>query len=105
MKILFDQGVPAPLRRALTVHSVSTAYEVGWHELDNGELLKAAEQQFDVLVTTDKNLRHQQDLKRQRMAVLILPSTSWPIIQGYLSEITIAIDQLRPGDVRELTFC
>jgi len=52
MKILFDQGVPAPLRRALTAHSVSTVYEVGWHELDNGELLKAAEQQFDILITT-----------------------------------------------------
>jgi hypothetical protein len=96
--------IKAFLRRALSAHSVSTAYEVGWHELDNGELLKAAEQQFDALVTTDKNLRYQQDLKQQRMAILILPSTTWPIIQAYVPEITRAIDELRPGDVRELTF-
>jgi hypothetical protein len=43
MKILFDQGTPAPLRRALTDHAVSTAYEMGWAQLDNGALLKAAE--------------------------------------------------------------
>jgi hypothetical protein len=53
MRILFDQGTPAPLRRAFTDHSVSTAYEMGWTELSNGALLRAAESQFDVFVTTD----------------------------------------------------
>ncbi|HXX04055.1 MAG TPA: hypothetical protein VEJ37_06945 [Xanthobacteraceae bacterium] len=61
MKILFDQGTPAPLRRALMEHAVSTAYEMGWGQLDNGQLLAAAELEFDVLVTTDKNLRYQLD--------------------------------------------
>jgi hypothetical protein len=62
MRILFDQGTPAPLRRALKNHSVSTAYEMGWAELSNGTLLRSAESEFDVLITTDRNIRYQQSL-------------------------------------------
>jgi hypothetical protein len=61
VKILFDQGAPAPLRRSLKQHTVATAYELGWTDLDNGRLLTAAESEFDALVTTDKNLRYQQN--------------------------------------------
>jgi hypothetical protein len=62
MKILFDQGTPAPLRNALAAHTISTAYEMGWSDLENGELLKRAEEMFDAFITTDKNLRYQQNL-------------------------------------------
>jgi hypothetical protein len=55
MRILFDNGTPAPLRRALASHTVSTAHEMGWTELDNGDLLKAAEGLFEAFVTTDQN--------------------------------------------------
>jgi hypothetical protein len=79
MRILFDHGTPAPLRRALTAHSVSTAYEMGWTELDNGALLQAAEAEFDVLITTDQNLRYQQNLSGRRLAILVLP-TNEPLI-------------------------
>jgi hypothetical protein len=78
MKILFDQGTPVPLRLSLSSHAVSTAHEMGWSELDNGNLLAAAEEAFDVLVTTDRNLRHQQNLARRELAILVLPTTSWP---------------------------
>jgi hypothetical protein len=81
MRVLFDHGTPVPLRRALGHHVVSTAYELGWMELDNGALLKAAEAQFDALVTTDRNLRYQQNLIGRRLAILVLPTTSWPMIQ------------------------
>jgi hypothetical protein len=104
MKILLDQGTPAPLRAALTDHSVSTAYEMGWSDLDNGTLLKVAEEEFDALITTDKNLRYQQDLKGRRLAIVILPSTSWPKLQAYLPQIISAVDRLQQGDVCELTF-
>ena len=104
MKILFDQGTPAPLRRAFTDHSVSTAYEMGWMELGNGALLRAAEVQFDVFVTTDRNLRHQQNLGGFRLAILILPTTKWPEIRAYQSLIVAALGKLRPGDIVELTF-
>ena len=63
MKILFDQGTPVPLRQALPSHTVETAYEKGWNKLKNGDLLTAAEMGgFDVLITTDQNLQHQQNL-------------------------------------------
>ena len=104
MRILFDQGTPVPLRSALTAHTISTAHEMGWSGLDNGALLKAAEEKFDALITTDKNLRHQQELRGRRLAVLVLPTTSWPKIQTYLSQIAAAVGELQPGDVRELTF-
>ena len=60
MRILFDQGTPVPLRRALAEHEVRTAYEEGWATLENSELLDAADGVFDLLITTDKNLRLQK---------------------------------------------
>jgi predicted nuclease of predicted toxin-antitoxin system len=58
MRILFDQGTPVPLKDHLSGHKVETAHELGWSRLTNGELLASAEGRFDVLVTTDRNLRH-----------------------------------------------
>jgi hypothetical protein len=104
MRILFDHGTPAPLRRTLTGHNVSTAYEMQWTKLDNGALLKAAELDFDALVTTDQNLRYQQNLTGRRIAILILPTTSWPKIQAHTEQVRAAVDALRPGDVVELNF-
>ena len=61
MRILFDQGTPLPLRRVLSAHSIETAWQRGWSEISNGELLTAAELAgFDVFITTDQNLRYQQ---------------------------------------------
>lgn len=51
MRILFDQGTPVPLRRALAAHEVSTAFELGWANMENGDLLRAAEVQFGLLIT------------------------------------------------------
>jgi hypothetical protein len=65
MRVLFDHGTPAPLRQHLTGHSASKARDEGWNELSNGDLLNAAETaSFEVLVTTDKNIRYQQNLSR-----------------------------------------
>jgi hypothetical protein len=102
MKIFFDQGTPAPLRHALKGHTVSTAYELGWAELDNGKLLTATEFEFDVLVTTDQNLRYQQNLAGRRLAILVLPTTNWPELRAHEAQIVAAIDTLRPGDVVDL---
>lgn len=102
MKILFDQGAPVPLRLSLSSHAVSTAHEMGWSELDNGNLLSAAEEAFDVLVTTDRNLRHQQNLTGRRLAILVLPTTSWPRIRERVHEVVRAIEELREGQLVEL---
>jgi hypothetical protein len=104
MKILFDHGTPVPLRRALSGHAVSTAYEMAWTELDNGALLKAAETHFDALITTDQNLRYQQNFSGLRLAILVLPTTSWPKIRDHEAQVVTAVNALRAGDVVELNF-
>ena len=104
MKILFDHGTPAPLRRSLAGHEISTAYEMGWAKLSNGELLAAAEKSFDVFITTDQNLRYQQNLVGRRLAILVLPTTSWPKIQKHTSNIVDSLNALKPGDFVELSF-
>ncbi len=82
MKVLFDQGTPVPLRRHLVEYLVSTASEKGWSDLDNGDLIERAEQAgFEVLITTDQNMRYQQNIAGRRLAVLVLLSTAWPKIQ------------------------
>ena len=94
MRVLFDQGTPAPLRRALSHHIVETAFERGWSMLTNGELLAAAESAgFDVMVTTDMNLRYQQNLTARRIAVVVLSTTSWPRIREVSAQVVEAIDR------------
>ena len=102
MRILFDQGTPAPLRDHLPGHSIETAYEKGWSALRNGELLAKAEAEFDVLITTDRNLREQQNLAGRRIAILVLPTTSWPRLQKITSQIAAAVASLRPGQYLEV---
>ena len=92
------------MRRSLPGHDVSTAYEMGWAELQNGDLLAAVEKVFQALITTDKNLRYQQNLSGRRLAILVLPTTSWPRIQQHLPEVLAAVNALKPGDFTELKF-
>lgn len=72
MRVLFDHCVPKPLRRHLTDHEVKTAYEMGWERLKNGKLLDAAQAEFDVLLTVDQNLPHQQNLEGRTIALVVL---------------------------------
>jgi hypothetical protein len=104
MKILFDQGTPAPLRQLLVSHDVRTAYEMGWADLDNGQLLEAADAAFDALVTTDQNLRYQQNVRGRRLAILVLPTTSWPKIQQNATAVIAAVNALKEGDFTQLSF-
>jgi len=104
MKILFDHGTPAPLRRQLAGHEISTTYEMAWAKLNNGDLLAAAEKSFDAFITTDQNLRYQQNLTGRRLAILVLPTTSWPEIQKYTKLVTESVSALKPGDFVELSF-
>ena len=103
MKILFDQGTPVPLRRSLSSHQVSTAFERGWVNKKNGELLSAAEAEgFEAIITTDQNLKYQQNLAERRMAILVLMTTDWRTIRSHVNYVSTAIDALRAGDYREL---
>jgi hypothetical protein len=102
MRILFDQGTPAPLRHSLPSHEVKTAFEMGWAELENGDLLTEADGDFDLLITTDRNLRHQQNLANFKLAILILPTTSWPELRGHTKEISETVDAIQPREYRKI---
>ena len=103
MRILFDQGTPAPLRRHLAGHSVDTAFERGWSGLTNGDLLDRAEENgYQLLITTDQNLRRQQNLAGRRLAILVLLSTSWPRIQRRVGDIQAAVGEMGPEESREV---
>jgi hypothetical protein len=73
-------------------------------ELDNGDLLAAAERKFEAFITTGKNLRYQQNLSRRQLAIVVLPTTSWPEIQKRLAMISDAVKGLKPGDFVGLKF-
>ena len=77
---------------------------MAWTELDNGALLKAAETDFDALITTDQNLRYQQTLSGRRLAILVLPTTSWPKTRVHAAQVVAAVNALRAGEVVELNF-
>ena len=104
MRILFDQGTPAPLRRDLAGHTVTTAYERGWSNLANGNLVRAAEAEFDVFITTDQNLDYQQNLAGRRLAILVLPTTKWPEISEHTADIAVVVATMTPGEYREMAW-
>ena len=105
MRVLFDQGTPVPLRRYLSMHTVSTVFEKGWSRMHNGELLKTAEDNaFDLLVTTDQNLKHQQNLSGRALSIVVLSTTSWPLIERGAARVADVIDTSTPGSYVEIAF-
>ena len=87
----------------LARHEVETAHERGWSQLTNGELLDAAEREgFAVVVTTDTNLKYQQNLESRRLAVVVLTTTSWPRIQRLVGAVVAAVDGATAGSYVEV---
>ena len=104
MKILFDQGTPNPLRTHLSGHTVQTVYELGWSRLENGNLICTAEQEgFDMLITTDQNLKYQQNLTNRKITIVVLQSTSWPRIQSVVAQVTATVNSVTAGGYIEVT--
>ena len=84
-------------------HTVETAYERGWSELQNGELIAAAEAAgFEVFVTTDRNLKYQQNLTARTLSIVVLLTTSWPRIQLSLPAVLTALECARAGAYQEV---
>lgn len=105
MKLLFDQGTPVPLRNHFPNHIVETAHEKGWSNLKNGDLLTLAEADgFDALITTDQNLRHQQNLTRWKISVIVLLTTNWPRIRNNVDIIVQSLEALQPASYTEIQF-
>jgi glutamate racemase len=103
MRILFDNGTPKPIANYLTCHVVVRARQIGWHELENGELIQRAEDAgYDVLLSTDKNIRYQQNLSERKIALVVLGSTQWPLVRLHLEKIAEAVNDCAPGSYVEV---
>ena len=103
MLVLFDHSTPAPLRDALKDHVVVEAVERGWESLGNGALLDAAEAAgFEIFVTADKNLRHQQNLAERKIAVVVLGNAQWPVLRRHVDRVVVALNEAKPGSYSEI---
>jgi predicted nuclease of predicted toxin-antitoxin system len=106
MRLLIDECVPSPLKKEFSVHDVQTVQNMGWAGKKNGELLQLMTAAgFEVLVTVDQNLKHQQNLEESGIAVLVLVAST-----NHLADLTslvpaaeAALTTIEPGDVVEIT--
>lgn len=102
MRILLDECVPWPMHRLLAGHECRTAQQCGWGGLTNGDLLKAAEGQFDVFITADQNLRYQQNLSGRAISILELSTNKLRRLEAVADLIREAISEMKPGIYRKL---
>jgi hypothetical protein len=103
MLILFDNGTPRGLARFLAGHTVEEARARGWEELRNGQLIDLAEQAgFEVILTTDKNIRYQQNLTARKIALVVLEHSQWPMVKLVAGTIVAAVNAAKPGSYLEV---
>lgn len=103
MRILFDHGTPSGLARSLAEHIVTEAIERGWERISNGELLAKAEGAgFELLITTDKNIRYQQNLKGRKIAIVVPGNSAWRMVRQYVDRVVAATNAATPGSYAEV---
>lgn len=98
MKVLLDENLDHALRKLLGPHEVVTVTYMGWTGLQNGALLKAAEESgIDVLLTGDQTLTNEQNLSGRRLAIVVLSAIQLPLVKEHLPKIISAINSALPG--------
>lgn len=102
MKILLDECVPWPMHRLLTGHTCSAVQDLGWGGIKNGELLQRAEAEFDLFITSDQNIRYQQNLAGRSIAILELSTNDISRIEAASSLIEDALEKIQPNEFRQL---
>ena len=103
MRILFDNGTPRGIAKALLGHTVHEARSQGWDSLRNGELLDAAEAAgFEVFLTTDRNIRYQQNLTDRKIAIVVLSKGRWRLIRRRLHQIDATVSAAKPGSYTDV---
>ena len=104
MRILFDHCVPKPFRRELPGHEIKTAYQMGWSDLDNGELLSQAAKEFQVFLMVDQNLHYQQNLRQLPIPVVMLISedNDPDTLKAYAPAVLVALSRIRAGDLLQI---
>ena len=105
MRVLLDESIPRQLAPRLLGHAVVTVARAGWDGLRNGELLRRAAGQFDVLVTGDQSLEYQQDVPAQPVAVVVVAARNNRVetILGLADRIVAAIEAATPGSVTRVS--
>ena len=98
MKILLNEGVPKIIQRRLNKLSISNVEDMGWRGIRNGALLDQMAGQFQVLITADKNLPFQQNLKKRQLSTIIIPANDIPTIIQLLPQIEQALVTIAPGE-------
>jgi uncharacterized protein (DUF433 family) len=100
----FDHGAPRGIARALAGHTVVAARERGWDRLNNGALLKAAEEaSVELLVTTDQRIHYQQNLMGRKIAIVVLTGTTkWSRVRLHLARIAAVVAAAAPGSYTEV---
>jgi predicted nuclease of predicted toxin-antitoxin system len=102
VKVLVDECVPLKLVRQLTGHDFGTAQQKGWDGFSNGKLLALAEREFDLFLTSDRNLQYQQNLQGRKIAILLLSTNHWPTLKQQVPLVQTALDKIRPGEFARL---
>ena len=102
MNILLNECTPRVVKTRLTGQNIRTVQEMDWSGLKNGELLAAMNGQFDVFITTDKNLRFPQNLKGYNFAVTLLPSNQVQVVVSLIPDIETVLTNIRAGDFTEI---
>ena len=102
MRILLDECVPYPMHKLIVGHESSTAQREGWGGVKNGELLRLAEGKFELFITSDQNIRYQQNLADRRLPVLELSTNKLRRIAAGADLILAAIAAMQPGEFRQL---
>ena len=102
MKIIIDECVPSVVKKSLPSRGIVTVQEMGWAGIKNGKLLQLIAADFDVFITSDKNLRHQQNLTTLDLAVILLPSNQVPAVRALLPAIDDALNDIQPKDFKEI---
>jgi hypothetical protein len=103
LKILLDEGVPKIIQSRLRNHSISNVEEMGWRGIKNGALLDLMAGEFQILITTDKNLPFQQNLKQRQISAIIIPTNDVPSVIEMLPQIESALATIAPGEFIALT--
>jgi predicted nuclease of predicted toxin-antitoxin system len=101
MRVLIDECLPKKLKHELADHFAQTVPEAGWAAKQNGELLGLAEQEFDVLLTNDQNIEHQQNLRQFDLAfiVLVAPTNDINDLRPLMPSVIVALETIAPGEI------
>jgi predicted nuclease of predicted toxin-antitoxin system len=102
MKILLDECTPHVLKRLLTEFHITTVQELGWAGIKNGALLQLAEEHVDVLITSDQNLKFQQNLANRQLAISQLPTNQIPLVIKLSPKISEALSVIKAGEFIEI---